>query len=206
MMLQDTEFNKGKYCLWFLLKAKQNPCPWGNNGIFVTSQHVNLQLKGEKKLKAKMGGDKSYLYLPSSEKRLIQSHGSPDRFFVCELNIGKPGKQQPKTFLQLFIYLLISLKQAQPDPTFCTGLSRNSFHFIYAKCSRLNDPLVHSFLEWFEYEWWCITPWDAPCICHKGWWLCLLNRSHENEPPALLPWHRSPPEERRKITYWGVQF
>lgn len=42
-----------------------------------------------------------------------------------------------------------------------------------------------------------ITLWDALCICHIGWWLCLLNRSHESEPPALLPWHHSPPEERQ---------
>lgn len=37
---------------------------------------------------------KTYLNLPSSEKRLIQCHGCPDRFFVCKLNIGKPeGKR-----------------------------------------------------------------------------------------------------------------
>lgn len=35
----------------------------------------------------------SYLYLPSSEQRLIQSHGCPNRLFVCKLNVGKPEKK-----------------------------------------------------------------------------------------------------------------
>lgn len=39
-------------------------------------------------------GKKSYLYLPSSEKRLIQGHGCPNRLFVCKLNIGKPAIKQ----------------------------------------------------------------------------------------------------------------
>lgn len=40
----------------------------------------------------------SYLYLPSSEQRLIQSHGCPDRLFVCKLNVGKPGEKKKKGF------------------------------------------------------------------------------------------------------------
>lgn len=47
-----------------------------------------------------------------------------------------------------------------------------------------------------------ITPWDALCICHTGWWLCLLNRSHESEPRALPPWHRSPPVDTER---WHVR-
>lgn len=36
----------------------------------------------------------SYLYLPSSEKGLVQSHGCPNRLFVCKLNIGKPKQEK----------------------------------------------------------------------------------------------------------------
>lgn len=32
----------------------------------------------------------SHLYLSSSEKGLVQSHGCPNRLFVCKLNVGKP--------------------------------------------------------------------------------------------------------------------
>lgn len=54
-----------------------------------TVSHSLINVKAQlhcKKIKIK----KSYLYLPSSEQGLVQSHGCPNRLLVCKLNIGKP--------------------------------------------------------------------------------------------------------------------
>lgn len=44
----------------------------------------------------------SYLYLPASEKGLIQGHGRPNRFFVCKLNISKPVEQNNQSYKDVF--------------------------------------------------------------------------------------------------------
>lgn len=120
----------------------------------------------------------SHLYLPSSEQRLIQSHGCPNRLFVCKLNVGKPEKNVcvPQYWLNaeaewfLLPYLLSTYIMT----------TRGATHVVLKQCDIKPT----------------LTLWDAPCICHIKWWLCLLNRSRGSEPPALPPWHRSPPEGR----------